>query len=113
MNITTQTMPGCELVVVSGVLDSATAPALEKKLQDLLSAGRTRFVVDLAGVEFLSSVGIKALLGTVLAARRQSPPGDLVIAAARPEVMDLFRRVGLTHVFRFYDDVPQAVAAMT
>lgn len=112
MKISTQKLPTCELVAIAGVLDSSTAPALEKTLLSLLAAGKNKIVVNLADVEFLSSVGLKALLATVLQARRQSPPGDLVIAGARPEVMDIFQRVGLTHVFRFYPDDAEAADSL-
>ncbi len=112
MKVSTQRMPNCELVSVAGVLDSATAPALEKTLLSLLSSGKNRIVVNLAEVEFLSSVGLKALLAAVLQARRQSPPGDVVIAAARPEVLSIFQRVGLVHVFKFYADDAEAAASL-
>jgi len=112
MKVTTQKMQACDLVIVEGVLDSATAPALEKTLQGLMAGGRNKIVVNLAGVEFMSSVGLRALLGTVLQARRQTPRGDLVIAAARPEIVDIFKRVGLMHVFSFYEDDNQAAGAL-
>lgn len=108
MKVTTQKLQACELVSVEGVLDSATAPALEKTLQSLLAAGRNRIVINLSGVEFMTSVGLRALLGTVLQARRQAPRGDVVLAGVRPELLTVFQRVGLTHVFTFYDDDSQA-----
>ena len=42
MNITTQEMKRCELVAVSGRIDSATAPELEKVLMDLVEQGKFR-----------------------------------------------------------------------
>jgi anti-sigma B factor antagonist len=112
MKVTTQKMEACELVVVEGMLDSVTAPSLEKTLQGLMAAGRNRFVVNLAGVEIMSSVGLRALLSTVLQVRRQTPRGDLVISSARPDTVDIFKRVGLMHVFSFYEDDARAAEAL-
>lgn len=112
MQVSTKKLAAGELVIVEGVLDSVTAPALEKTLHALLAGGRNRIVVNLARVEFMSSVGLRALLGTVLQARRQTPRGDLVIAAARPEIVDIFKRVGLMHVFSFYENDAAAEAAL-
>ncbi len=49
-------------VVVTGELDAETAPALAAALAE--ADARNRLVVDLAGVEFIDSSGLRVLLET-------------------------------------------------
>lgn len=57
-------VPDRERVVVApaGEIDLATAPRMQQDVLGLLERGFTRVVVDLRGVEFLDSQGIRALV---------------------------------------------------
>jgi anti-sigma B factor antagonist len=57
---------GEHIVAVTGQVDLATAEPFQRAL-DAAAAGRTRLTVDLTGLGFLDSAGIKVLFG--LAAR--------------------------------------------
>jgi anti-sigma B factor antagonist len=50
------------LVRPVGDLDLATVPMVEAQLADLSSAGFTRLVLDLRGVRFLDSTGLRMLV---------------------------------------------------
>lgn len=56
------------VVVPTGELDLATAPALEEALQNAFHAGSERVVLDLRELEFIDSSGLR----TLLTARRQA-----------------------------------------
>jgi anti-sigma B factor antagonist len=58
--------PGCVLLAVAGEIDTLTAPALERGLEQLLDEPG-QVVVDLTGVTFLASSGLAVL---IRAARR-------------------------------------------
>ena len=49
-------------VVATGEIDLVTAPLLAAQLQDLLTAGWTDVIADLAGVTFIDSTGVHALV---------------------------------------------------
>jgi anti-sigma B factor antagonist len=61
---------GCEVqperggvrVLAAGSLDMATAPVLEAQLAQLREAGFRRLIVDLRGLEFMDSSGLRLLL---------------------------------------------------
>lgn len=54
--------PRVFVVSLAGSLDSTTYPALEKKLADLLGEGAAKVVtLDLAALEFISSMGIRVV----------------------------------------------------
>lgn len=96
---------------VAGTVDAVTAPRLAEALQAEVAAGRHRLVVDLSAVEYVSSAGLRALLAAVKAARAAG--GDVVVAAARPAVFEVFELAGLTSILAFHPGVGEAVTGLT
>jgi anti-sigma B factor antagonist len=47
-----------------GSLDSNTAPALEEQLRPILARGPRAIVLDLAGLEYISSAGVRVVVAT-------------------------------------------------
>jgi anti-anti-sigma factor len=111
MEIKTEAMKRCEVVTVSGRIDSATAPELEKVLLGLIQSGQKNIVVNLRDTEFISSAGLKALLSALMKVRKMVPPGDVVISAIRPELRESFDLVGFDRLFSFHDDNLHAVGS--
>ena len=98
-------------VVVEGRLDAATVPTLEQTFQRLLSEGQTRLVIDLSGVNYISSSGLRVLL----TARRQarSRGGDMFLCHLHPRVREIFEMVGFLSVFGIYAECEQAASAFS
>ena len=71
------------IVTVSGELDLATAPELEAVFEAVDATSSDRVLVDLAGVAFLDSSGIRAL---VRAKRRLDGIGAPLVVDAVSEV---------------------------
>ena len=111
MEISKTAMKRCELVTVSGEVDSATAPELEETLRDLVTSGKKNLVINLKGVPFMSSAGLKALIAAQMKARRMIPGGDVVLSEVPPYLKDTLELVGFHHVFRFFDDDVAAVGS--
>ncbi len=111
MEIQAETMKRCELITVSGRVDSSTAPELEQVLLGLIEAGQKNIVVNLRDTTFMSSAGLKALLSALMKVRKMLSPGDVVIAEIRPELKESFDLVGFDRLFKFYDDNLYAVAS--
>ncbi len=111
MEIKAETMKRCELVTVSGRVDSSTAPELEKVLLGLIQSGQKNIVVNLAGTDFISSAGLKALLSALMKVRKMIPAGDVVLAETQPGLRDSFDLVGFDRLFTFYEDNTRAVGS--
>jgi anti-sigma B factor antagonist len=111
MEIKVEGMKRCELVTVSGEIDSASAPELEQQLLDLVEAGNKNLVVNLRDVTFISSPGLKALLAAQIRTRKKLPPGEVVISEIRPNLKEVLDLVGLHHLFKFYDQDVEAVGS--
>ncbi|MGC9335376.1 MAG: STAS domain-containing protein [Anaerolineae bacterium] len=111
MEIKTEAMKRCEVVTVSGRVDSATAPELEEMLLGLIQSGQKNIVVNLRETDFISSAGLKALLTALMRVRKMVPPGDVVISEIKPELRESFDLVGFDRLFKFYDDDLYAVGS--
>jgi anti-sigma B factor antagonist len=111
MEIKAETMKRCELLSVSGRVDSSTAPELEKVLLGLIQSGQKNIVVNMQETDFISSAGLKALLSALMKVRKMIPAGDVVISEIRPELRESFDLVGFDRLFTFYDDNMRAVGS--
>src|SRR5690242_7055527 len=98
------------VVEVAGDLDMATAPQLREGLQGVLDAGTRNVVVDLAGVGFMDSSGLGALVVMFNAARERG--GRLCLAATQRPVRTLLTVTSVDQAIAIYDTVPAAEADM-
>ena len=112
MEIQTEAMKRCELVTVSGRVDSSTAPELEDVLLGLIQSGQKHIVVNLRGTDFISSAGLKALLSALMKVRKMKPSGDVIISEIPPDLKESFKLVGFDRLFKFYDSDLQAVGSL-
>jgi anti-sigma B factor antagonist len=95
------------LLRLEGDFDAAAAPEVEKRLQTLYKGGRSRLVLDLSGVPYIASAGLRVLQMTLLAARARS--GDLRLAALPEAVREVLDMAGFTPMFTLFDDAEAAV----
>jgi anti-sigma B factor antagonist len=103
MNIQVEPLKRCQLVKLSGRIDSASAPELEESLLNFLDAGARNLAINVRDVEFISSAGLTALMRARIRARKKLPSGEVVISEIPPDLRDTFELVGLQHLFQFYD----------
>ena len=109
MQITTREMKRAVVMTVSGRVDSASAPDMEKTLQTLIDQNHHYIVAELTGVEYMSSAGLRALVSGLKGAKRGG--GDLVIAQPSERVREVLDLAGLTSVFTVYGDTVEAVGS--
>lgn len=80
---------------ISGRLDTTTAPALDKALnEDALDVNN--LVLDLKGLEYVSSAGLRVLLSTQ---KRVKQNGKMKIKNVCENVMEIFEMTGFADVF--------------
>ncbi|MEK8104185.1 STAS domain-containing protein [Micromonospora sp. M12] len=99
---------GCTVLEVRGELDMATSPQLREGLQQLVDAGDRQVVVDLAGVGFMDSSALGALVVTFKAMREVG--GRLCLAAVQPAVRSVLGITSVDRVIDVYDNVQAAEA---
>jgi anti-sigma B factor antagonist len=108
METNTQTFKNCSVVSATGRIDAYTTPQLEQALKALTDAGRLRIVLDMSGVEYISSVGLRALVDTQRTCTRLGR-GKLVIASVGPLVQESLKLAGFYTLFEVYGTTLEAV----
>jgi anti-anti-sigma factor len=101
---------GTWLVSFWGRLDSDFSTHSARTLLELVQVPCRYLVVDMSGVVFISSNGIKSLMTAYkqLLARG----GNMVFASLSPRVNEAFEMIGLHTVISIYPSVAQAVASV-
>jgi anti-anti-sigma factor len=97
------------VVTITGSIDGLTAGGLQSDLEAQLKGGKTKLVLDLAGVEYTSSAGLRTLLAVMKEARRAG--GDFRLAAVRPDVNRVLELSGFTSILKLFAGTGEAVAS--
>ena len=97
------------IVKVTGSVDALTAAELSKVLTTQIMEGHANLVVDLTGVEFMSSAGLRTLLGAVKDAR--SHGGDLRIISTNPGVDKVLKMSGFNNIAKVFPSQAEAVSS--
>lgn len=82
-------------VILDGRVDALTAPELESAVTELLPGMHT-VDLNLAGVDYISSAGLRALMALHRKAAAQQ--GVLNVMNVTPAVMDIFTLTGFDNV---------------
>ncbi len=110
MDITHKAFKRVDLVTVSGRVDGNTAPDLEAVLRAINDEGRFRIVLDMAGVEYLSSAALRVMVSTLKNCRRYNR-GGVHLASVPKRIADVLELAGLDTLFTTYPDAVEAVGS--
>jgi anti-sigma B factor antagonist len=96
------------LATASGRLDSVHAGSFLEQALPAIQTGK-RFQIDLAGVPYASSAGLRVL---VLLQREIAKHGaQLEIVGLQPQLRDIMISIGFDHYFKFVDQTEGFEAA--
>lgn len=108
MEITSTPYKRCDLIKAVGRIDSATAPRLQEAMNLINEAGRFKIVIDLSGVDFMSSAGLRVLVNTQKNCKRFNR-GEVVLASVPSNICASLDLAGFVPLFKIFDDVTAAV----
>ena len=81
-------------IEIVGRLDTITAPALDKTINEDLGDTKN-LVLDLKGMEYISSAGLRVLLG---AQKKMQKIGSMKVVNVCAEVMEVFEMTGFADI---------------
>lgn len=111
MEISVDKHTNVDVVSVSGRIDSSNAGDLDGALKGLNNEGRHQIVLDLAGIEYMSSAGLRAMVAALRESRKHK--GDVRVAQPSERMQEVLNLAGLDSVFSIYDDTVAAVGSFT
>jgi anti-anti-sigma factor len=105
--------PPFQRLRLGGQLDTTTAPALEKKVDEVLAAKPLAIVFDLAALEYISSAGLRAVFRAQKAMHAAN--GEVLVVNMQPavqKVFDIVKALPLKSVFRSIEELDEYLDAM-
>ncbi len=108
MEIITRDYPHASVIRVTGRVDAGNYAELENKLKEYIDGGKKHLVLELDGIEYLSSAGVRVLISTQKALKPRG--GRLAIAQPSNRVKDVLQLAGVDILFPTYDTTVAAVA---
>lgn len=103
LSISSSIEGGIASLALRGELDLAGAPLLERSLLELERQSPSILVVDLGGLRFIDSTGLRLLLAANTRAQKRG--GELVLRPGDANVQRVFDVTGALEVLRFEDAV--------
>ncbi len=101
------------LVTVDCRVDSTNASELDDALKELTGKGHSNIVVNLSGVDYMSSAGLRALVSTLRECKKKR--GELGISEPSDRVAEVLELAGLTTgptpLFTVYENDAAAVGS--
>lgn len=108
MDIQQTTRDGVTVLAPSGRIDTTTSASVDDAVRRAVDGGARDLVVDFAGVEYISSAGLRVFL--VLAKRMRDLQGRLVLCGMPEPVRQVFRLAGFMPLFKVEPSREAAVA---
>jgi anti-anti-sigma factor len=107
MDISIDKQSKAVIVVVKGRMDAVSGPEFERTMADHIASGGRRFVVDCSALEYISSAGLRSLLTTAKTLKTRD--GEIVFAALRDVVREVFELGGFSTIFSVFDSTDAAL----
>jgi len=94
-----------------GRLDAYSAAEAEKKLDELIGAGKVKMVLNLDGLEYISSSGLRVFLAQLKKVRKLQ--GDIKLCCMKTNIREVFDIAGFTQLFNITEDESAACAGFS
>jgi anti-anti-sigma factor len=108
LELTNRKLENAEVVAAKGRIDSATSRLLDAHCRGLLCAGCKCVVFDFHELQFLSSEGLRTILG--LSKRIHAGGGKLVFTGIHGPIRDMFAIAGFLDAFPVVDEAQAGIA---
>ena len=109
MEINSSELKRVQLFEIVVRVDSTNASELGTAMDRAADEGRNHIVLDLGGVEYMSSAGLREMVRVLKRVKRSG--GDLRIANPSERVREVLELAGLDTIFEIYSTQVEAVGS--
>ena len=109
MDINIKTVNQITIVELSGDIDGKTAPEAQEQILPLIQP-TCQLMVDMSGVEYMSSAGLRVMLS--MHRQATANKGQLVLVGLSEEIQDTMSATGFLSFFIVQDTVEAGLAAL-
>lgn len=106
MQVISSQREGVRVLALRGRLDAASAERVAEPLEEALGSGGRKVLLDLGGVDYISSAGLQVLLRAAKLADQGG--ARLVLCGAGEYVLEVLQMVGFAALLEMAPDCAQA-----
>lgn len=110
MEINVKSSGQVTVVEVAGDIDSNTAPQAQERILPLVQPA-AKILLDMRGVEYMSSAGLRMLLSMYRQVSRQS--GNIVLVGLAEDIKDTMSVTGFLNFFTTRDTLDEGLKALS
>ena len=96
MEIRAKKEKGATIVMLEGRLDAVSSRELNERLADLFEGGARTVILNLAGVDYISSAGLRSIL--TAAKKMKSRNGHIILTCVQDMVMGVLKMSGFADI---------------
>ena len=100
---------GVTLLYPRGYINAHTVRLFESELLAVLKENRFKIVVNCAGLSYIASAGLGAIMGAIEEIRGNG--GDLRLASLNETVLNIFEILGFNHLYRIFPSEMEAIVS--
>jgi anti-anti-sigma factor len=110
MDVSTRTERDITIITFAGNLDSNTSPEAQLAIDAFLAGGGKKLVVDFSALDYISSAGLRVLLGA--AKKLQPPAGGLRLFGLNETVREVFEISGFAKILQIRGSAAEAMEGL-
>ena len=95
------------IVTINGRLDATTAPVADKTIKKILKRDCLRMIFDFSTLDYLSSGGLKVILGTAKELKRKE--GQIVLCSLSNFVKEIFEISGINSLIPITESLESGI----
>ena len=107
LEVESREMEGVVLLYPKGFVNAHTVKLFEAEIQRALDQKKYRLVVNCAGLTYIASAGLGALMGVIEEVRHHG--GDIRMTDLNETVRNIFDILGFQHLYRIFPSEMEAV----
>ncbi len=107
LQVESRELEGVVLLYPKGFVNAHTVRLFEAEIQKALDRKRYRLVVNCAGLTYIASAGLGALMGVIEEIRHHG--GDIRFAELKESVSNIFEILGFHHLYRIFPSEVEAI----
>jgi len=93
-------------VELKGPIDSKTYQELEQELNEITNENTKAVILDMSGVDYVSSMGVKVVITAKKSLERKK--ASFAMVDLQPQVKKVFDMLKILPMFDIFDDAPEA-----
>ena len=108
MEIIEEKQAAVKVFRLNGRLDSNTSLGFEERIFDAISDGSKQMVIDFKDIDYISSAGLRVMIDVQKTCMLENR-GELVLVEVQKRIYDTLELAGFVSLFKFFDDIENAV----